>query len=498
MIIQGEREKRDHIYYEFDKTRAPIGVGGMGVVYSGTMVHELSGMTRDVAIKEIQTDTEGAQRQALIDQAEREASIRLMNDNLVEMIDFVQIEETRFNSVKKKYYVVSELLHGVSLDRLLMGDYTDFQGNTILYAQEIGKRYALDNEDTACLIIRNILSGIMALHDKGYLHRDLDPSNVMVTDDGKIKIIDFGIAKKHNRLSSEDGLQQEGAFVGKVEYAAPELINGNVSAQDFSTDIYSIGVLFYKLITGRLPYEGNRFEIIKGHQHGRPNLSSIKSPKFRAIIAKALQKNPKRRYQSSAEMRVALDGPDPVPKWGVGLIACAGISALTVAAILLWPHRPEPKPKPEPLYDDTVTVQQDDSSGSETETETGTATSDTLHVSELLMQSAPQELLKNNPNNPAILYAAAEYALRHKPDNSIIAFWQEVLLPDGDVDKCLVKKKTINSSRFAFVTASRALRFLDSCKYAPGVEDKLKNRILSLLKTVQARDPQNYRLPNTE
>lgn len=487
MIIQGEREKRDHIYYEFDKSRTPIGVGGMGIVYKGVMVHEISGMTRDVAIKEIQTDTDGAQRQALIDQAEREASIRLMNDNLVEMIDFVQIEETRFNAVKKKYYVVSELLHGVSMTNLLEGDYADFEGNTVLYAQEIGKRYALDREDTACLIIRNILSGIMALHDKGFLHRDLDPSNVMFTDEGKIKIIDFGIAKKHNRLSPEDGLQQEGAFVGKVEYAAPELINGDVSAQDFSTDIYSIGVVFYKLITGRLPFEGNRFEIIKGHQHKRPNLSSIKSPKYKAIIAKALQKNPKKRYQSASEMRVALDGSDPLPKWGIGLMGGAVALAIVAGAIFLLPDKKTDNPRPDPKQDDERDVIHDDTAKVET---------DTLHVGEILAREYPQGLLAENDKNPAVLYAVARNAEKSGLDNTMNAFWNNVLLPQGDVAKYLVHKKEISSLRFAYVTAARALTYLDQETYAPGAKEKLKEKIVTLLTRIKARKPDNYRTPD--
>lgn len=484
MILQGEREKRDHIYYEFDKTRAPIGVGGMGIVYQGVMVHELSGMTRNVAIKEVQTDADSTQRQALIDQAEREASIRLMNDNLVEMIDFVQIEEKRFNSVKKKYYVISELLHGVSLDKLLAGDYTDFEGKTVLYAQEIGKRYALDREDTAGLIVRNILSGVMALHDKGFLHRDIDPSNIMITDEGKIKILDFGIAKKHNRLSQEeDGLQREGAFVGKVEYAAPELINGDVSAQDFSTDIYSIGVVFYKLITGKLPFEGNRFEIIKGHQHRKPDLSGIKSAKYKAIIAKAMQKNPGRRYRSAAEMRVALDGADPLPVWGLGLMVAGLVAVLIfVAVAFMRPAPPTPEPEPEPVPDNTLVEEK----------------VDTLHVFEILQSENSHELLASDDRNPAVLYAVAKDASLRGIDTPKTNFWDDVLVPQGDVDSCLVHSKTITSSRFAFVSASRAYLALDNYQYAPGVKEYLKHEIYALLESVQERSPDNYRMPNTD
>lgn len=489
MIIQGE----DHIYYEFDKTAQPIGIGGMGVVYKGVMVHELTGTVRDVAIKEIQTDAEGPQRQAIIDQAEREASIRLMNDNLIEMIDFVQIEETRFNSIKKRYYVVSELLHGASLDKLLAGEYEDFEGRTVLYAQELGKRYALDREDTAALIVRNVLSGVMALHDKGYLHRDIDPSNVMVTDEGKIKILDFGIAKKHNRLSPEDGLQQEGAFVGKVEYAAPELINGNVQAQDFSTDIYSIGVLFYRLITGRLPFEGNRFDIMKGHQHRKPDLRSIKNAKYKAIIAKALQKNPQKRYHSSSEMRVALDGPDPMPSWVGGVIAGAIALAIVVAVLLTWnKDKPNNHVKNEDEIEDVITI---NTKEKEKKKEQDTKEYSIEQLNAVLTTESPQQLLKDNSYEPSILYASAQKAIKSGLDGAMKAFWSDTLLPEGEVDKWLLSRKELNSSRFAYVCAARALTRLDQAHYSPEAKAKLKPMIESLLATVRSRNPSNYKIP---
>ena len=77
----------------------------------------------------------------------------------------------------------------------------------------------------AIFIVKNILSGIMALHDKGYIHRDLDPSNIMITADRKVKIIDFGIAKKLDSLNTQDQqLTNTGQFVGKAAYGAPEIL----------------------------------------------------------------------------------------------------------------------------------------------------------------------------------------------------------------------------------------------------------------------------------
>ena len=487
MIIQGDRERKDHIHYEFDKTAAPIGVGGMGVVYKGIMVHELTGMVRDVAIKAIHTDAEGAQRQALIEQARREASIRLMNDNLIEMIDFVEVEETRFNAVKKRYYVVSELLHGVSLNSLLEGKFQDFEGNTVLYAQELSKRYSLDREDTAALLIRSILSGIMALHDKGFLHRDIDPSNIMITDDGLIKILDFGIAQKINRLSPEDGLQQEGAFVGKVEYAAPELIKGDIHAQDFSTDIYSIGVLFYKLITGRLPFEGNRFEILNGHLRKRPDITGIKDRKYKAIIERALQKNPKKRYQSSAEMRVALDGANPMPKWVPAVIAAGAGAMMAVAAVVLWGGKSEP-------VNDTKISQIVTPIINKPSKDDKTSEKSWNEILTILSQEEPQLLLADNPKDPAVLYASAAKALKDGLDKEghMGSFWSEVLVPEGEVDHWLLLKKEINPFRFAYVSAARAYRLLGQSRYDEEAKKELKQRIEELLETVRNRQSNNY------
>ena len=85
----------------------------------------------------------------------------------------------------------------------------------------------------ALLVIKNILSGIMALHDKGYIHRDLDPSNIMITSDRKIKIIDYGIAKQLSTLTTQDQqLTTAGQFMGKATYASPELVVGDVVHQN--------------------------------------------------------------------------------------------------------------------------------------------------------------------------------------------------------------------------------------------------------------------------
>ena len=115
MKIQGEYEIQNHIYYEFDRSDR-IGEGGMGVVYRGRMVDEHTGAFREVAIKEVQTGGDPESTREIVEQAYREASIQLRNDNLVEMMGYVELEDRRLGFVKKRLYVVSEFLSGVTLD----------------------------------------------------------------------------------------------------------------------------------------------------------------------------------------------------------------------------------------------------------------------------------------------------------------------------------------------------------------------------------------------
>lgn len=95
------------------------------------------------------------------------------------------------------------------------------------------------------------------MHDKGYIHRDLDPSNIMITSDRKIKIIDYGIAKQLSTLTTQDQqLTTAGQFMGKATYASPELVVGDVVHQNETTDIYDIGIMLFQFIVGHVPLRG--------------------------------------------------------------------------------------------------------------------------------------------------------------------------------------------------------------------------------------------------
>lgn len=305
ITLQGDIEKKKGIFYQFDTDVAPIGEGGMGRVCQGLCVNERTRATRPVAIKCMFDDLP----QSAYDRARREASIQLRNDNLVEMLGFIVTEEpSAGGSVIKHYHVISELLTGVSLSDVLEGKTADRNGNDVPFAVKMLQDYRNDPEHFAQTITISVLSGLMALHDAGYIHRDIDPSNIMLTAEGHIKLIDFGIAKQMNNLTTGDkSLTVAGKFMGKPEYAAPELVLGDISHQNQTTDIYAVGILLYQCIVGHTPFEGPRHEVLEKQLKAKMPLQKIKNRHLRRIIATACEKKQELRYQSSAQMRVALE-----------------------------------------------------------------------------------------------------------------------------------------------------------------------------------------------
>lgn len=341
--LQGENEKREGYYYEFDTASKPLGEGGMGKVYRGRRVSTLTGETRDVAIKFMFAGLPPN----VIQRAENEANIRIVHENLVEMMGFLTIETTLANGAKAQHYhVVSELLQGVSLSDLLQGNVTDQEGNPIPYAQNLYDLYRTDPAQFAVTVTKKVLSGIMALHDAGYIHRDIDPSNIMVTREGKIKLIDFGIAKKVDGLKTVDrNLTSAGQFMGKPQYAAPELIVGDLKHQNKPTDIYAIGIMLFQLAVGHLPFDGPSNVVINAHLQKKLPLSQIADRRLRQIVDRATEKDCTKRYQSAAEFRVALDnlsfdgGNASFLAGRLPLLAGVAVAAvaLVTGLVLLWP-----------------------------------------------------------------------------------------------------------------------------------------------------------------
>ena len=343
--LQGQLEKRNGYYYEFDMHSKPLGEGGMGVVYKGFKIYEATGNRSVVAIKAM---FDGLPAE-VYERAEREASIRLRNDNLVEMLGFIsEIEIDPYGMQKNKYYVVSEYLNGVVLSDLLTGQFKDKDGIEIPYAKQLYTDYVSEKEKTSIEIIRCVLSGILALHDKGYIHRDIDPTNIMVTDEGTIKLIDFGIAKYVRSLGTIDkSLTSTGKFIGKAEFASPELVLGDVRNQGYPTDIYAIGILFYQLLVGKLPFTGSKYEVLQMQLNDKVPVKHIKNPLLEKIGKKATEKNKSDRYSSVAELRVEIDkAADSHPSiisryWKHGVVTL--LSSVACAALIFWINNLPPK-----------------------------------------------------------------------------------------------------------------------------------------------------------
>lgn len=304
--LQGNEEKQNSIYYEYDVDAKPLGEGGMGRVFKGFRVNEKNGERIPVAIKAIYDNIP----ERIVERARREAAIQVDNDNLIRMYGFIETVSYYEGGKKCKvyYHIIMELLVGVTLDDIINGITTDANGTQIPFAAELYTQYTQNRSAAIVRIMKPILSGLIALHDKGYIHRDIDPSNVMITEDGKIKLIDFGICKKIVSLDTVDkALTATGVFMGKVNYAAPELVLGDVSSQSYTTDIYALGILLYQLSTGHLPFSGTDQDILSANLRRSLPMKDVRNSKLKRVIRKATEKIQSKRYASVTEMLVDLE-----------------------------------------------------------------------------------------------------------------------------------------------------------------------------------------------
>lgn len=301
--IQGTQDAASGVYYEIDPTQEPIGKGGMGIVYRGVRV-EKSGVRRDAAVKFLYNDLPAN----AIDRARREASIQIRNENLIEMFGFLEVIEQGPNgNVIPHYHVASELLDGIMLYDLLDGKLEDKHGQETPFVVDLYKQMTEDRPHFALRVVKSILSGLIALHDSGYVHRDIDPSNVMITGDGKIKLIDFGIAKNLKEKNDGAHLTKSGQYMGKPAFSAPELALGDVAHQNPTTDLYAVGIMLFQLVTGHLPFIGSDAEVLDNQIRGKMPLNEIAERPIRKIIEKATSKKQNERYASASEFRVAIE-----------------------------------------------------------------------------------------------------------------------------------------------------------------------------------------------
>ena len=247
-----------------------IGEGGMANVYLG---HDII-LDRNVAIKVLRGDLSNDEKFVRRFQREALSASSLAHPNIVEMYDVGEDDGI--------YYIVMEYVEGKTLKQLLK------------------KRGSLTLSE-AIDIMSQLTDGMAHAHNSYIIHRDLKPQNIMIKDDGQIKITDFGIAMALNATQ----LTQTNSVMGSVHYLPPEQASGKGCT--IKSDIYSMGIIFYELLSGSLPFRGdNAVEIALKHmKEPLPNLRD-ENPSIPQsivnIIKRSTAKNPKNRYDTAREM----------------------------------------------------------------------------------------------------------------------------------------------------------------------------------------------------
>ncbi|MBE6147414.1 MAG: Stk1 family PASTA domain-containing Ser/Thr kinase [Firmicutes bacterium] len=266
-----EKGQKINDRYEIIKS---IGEGGMANVY---LAYDTI-LDRRVAIKLLRGDLSGDEKFVRRFQREALSASSLSHPNIVEMYDVGEDNGL--------YYIVMEYIEGKTLKQL------------------IKKRGSITLSEAIDIMLQ-LTDGISHAHDSYIIHRDLKPQNIMIREDGSIKITDFGIAMALNSTQ----LTQTNSVMGSVHYLPPEQASGKGST--IRSDIYSMGILFYELITGQLPFKGdNAVEIaLKQMRDEIPSIRKLNPAipqSVENVIIKASAKNPKNRYTDAKEMHADL------------------------------------------------------------------------------------------------------------------------------------------------------------------------------------------------
>ncbi|MDO4241111.1 MAG: protein kinase, partial [Microbacteriaceae bacterium] len=260
-----------------------IGQGGMATVYRGLDTK----LGRQVAIKIMKADLAGDETFINRFRQEAQSAARMAHPTIVRVFDAGNdIIETR-EGPKKLPFIVMEYVDGQNL-----------------------REYLAQNDlstDEACRVVDSVLTALEYSHRAGIVHRDIKPANIMITGSGRVKVMDFGIARAVSDTSST--LHETTQILGTAAYFAPEQARGETV--DARTDLYATGVLLYEMLTGGVPFRGDS-AVAVAYQHvsERPMPPIERKPEIgeplNRVILHAMIKDRSRRFQTAGEFRNAL------------------------------------------------------------------------------------------------------------------------------------------------------------------------------------------------
>lgn len=237
-----------------------IGVGGMGAVYKARQ----EGLDRIVALKILPKEFGHDVKFALRFTREARTLAKLNHPNIVSLYEFGNVDET--------YYFLMEFIEGSTL-------------RDAVRASQLTPEHAM-------VIVPNLCDALQYAHDKGVIHRDIKPENILMSIDGTVKLADFGLSRLLDNESQSSGLTGTHQVMGTPRYMAPEQFEGMHNV-DHRADIYSLGVVFYEMLTGELPI--GRF--------ATPSKKVQVDVRLDEVVLRSLEKEPRRRYQHASDIK---------------------------------------------------------------------------------------------------------------------------------------------------------------------------------------------------